>query len=206
MAETLSTIDTSLVTVGQPTDGGCVYIAIGEGATVPTDAVTKMSTLKDFESAGTISENGFTLSKSITTSKFKDWGGNVILSLATEEEVTFKLEFAEPNRPVVAKLKYGSANVEAGDDGSVSHLKSVVGTSEKVAIVIDELECNGYLRRTVVPCAMIDSFDDETHQKGSLLLYGMTFTAVKAAGALFEIYRAKPTENQAAAKQTAVKA
>ena len=27
----LSNIDTSLVTVGQPTDGGCVYIAIGDG-------------------------------------------------------------------------------------------------------------------------------------------------------------------------------
>ena len=74
-------------------------------------------------------------------------------------------------RPVVAQLKYGSGNVEVGTDGSVSHIKAVVGTSEKVAIVIDELECNGFLRRTVVPCAMVDSFDDETHQKG-LKAYG----------------------------------
>ena len=194
----LSNIDTSLVTVGQPTDGGCVYIAIGEDVAVPTDATTKMSTLTAFKSAGTISENGFTLAKSVTTSKFKDWGGNVVLSMATEEENTFKLEFAEPNRPVVAQLKYGSGNVEAGADGSVAHIKAVVGTSEKVAIVIDELECNGFLRRTVVPCAMIDSFDDETHQKGSLLVYGMTFTAVKAKDTLFDIYRAKPAEQKAA--------
>ena len=85
-----------------------------------------------------------------------------------------------------------------GTDGSVSHIKAVVGTSEKVAIVIDELECNGFLRRTVVPCAMIDSFDDETHQKGSLLVYGMTFTAVKAKDTLFDVYRAKPAEQKAA--------
>ena len=191
----LSNNDTSLVTVGLPTDGGCVYIAIGEGVAVPTDATTKMSTLTAFKSAGTISENGFTLAKSVTTSKFKDWGGNVVLSMATEEENTFKLEFAEPNRPVVAQLKYGSGNVEAGADGSVAHIKAVVGTSEKVAIVIDELECNGF---TVVPCAMVDSFDDETHQKGSLLVYGMTFTAVKAKDTLFDIYRAKPAEQKAA--------
>ena len=68
----LSNIDTSLVTVGQPTDGGCVYIAIGEDVAVPTDATTKMSTLTAFKSAGTISENGFTYAKSVTNSKFKD--------------------------------------------------------------------------------------------------------------------------------------
>lgn len=201
----LNNIDTSLITVGQPTDGGCVYIAIGEGVSVPKDATTKMSTLPAYKSAGTISENGFTLAKSVTSSKFKDWGGNVVLSLATEEENTFKLEFAEPNRPVVAQLKYGSSNVEEGEDGSVSHIKAVVGTSEKVSIVIDELECNGFLRRTVVPCAMIDGFDDETHQKGSLLVYGMTFTAVKSGGTLFDIYRAKPVSEQSTASSKAVK-
>lgn len=188
----LSDIDTSLVTVGQPTEGGCAFVCIGEPSTLPTDASTKMSTLGDFESCGTISENGFTVSKSVTTNKFKDWGGNVVLTAVSEEENTFKIEFAEINRPVVAKLKYGSANVTTGEDDSVEHIKAVAGTNEKVALVIDELESNGYLRRTVVPSATIDSFDDETHQKGSLLVYGMTFTALLKDGAAYHIYRAKP--------------
>ena len=52
-----------------------------------------------------------------------------------------------------------------------------------------------YLRRTVVPRAMVDSFDDEAHQKGSLLVYGMTFTALAGDdGAAYHIYRAKPAQ------------
>lgn len=188
----LDTIDTSLVTVGQPTEGGCTYIHIGESDTLPTDATTAMSTFTDFVSAGTIFENGFTATKSVTTEKFKDWGGNVILTAISEEEHTFQIEFAEINRPIVAKLKYGDSNVETGSDGSVSHVKAVAGTTQKVSLVIDELESNGFLRRTVVPCATIDSFDDETHQKGSLLVYGMTFTALLKDGVSYHIYRAKP--------------
>ena len=189
----LENIDTALVTVGQPTDGGCAWVCVGEPAALPTDAATKMSTLTDFQSAGTVSENGFTVSKSVTTNKFKDWGGNVILTATSEEENTFKVEFAEINRPVVAKLKYGAGNVEAGDDGSVSHIKAVAGTTQKVALVIDELESNGFLRRTVVPSATIGSFDDEAHQKGSLLVYGMTFTALLKDGVAYHVYRAKPS-------------
>ena len=62
----LSNIDTSLVTVGQPTDGGCVYIAIGEDVAVPTDATTKMSTLEGWESLGEFTDDGFTEGKSVS--------------------------------------------------------------------------------------------------------------------------------------------
>lgn len=115
-----------------------------------------------------------------------------MLTSISDEENTYKIEFIEPNRPSVAKLRYGSANVEAGEDGSVSHIKGVLGTDEQVSLVIDELESNGFLRRTVVPVATVDSFDDVPHQKGSLLVYGMTFTAIKGEGNVFDIYRAKP--------------
>lgn len=191
----LNDIDTSLITVGQPTEGGCAFACIGDPSALPTDATTKMSTLKDFESCGTISENGFTLSKSVTSNKFKDWGGKVVLTAFSEEENTFKIEFTEINRPVVAKMKHGSKNVDAGTDGSVSHIKAVAGPGDKIALVIDELESNGYLRRTVVPRAMVDSFDDEAHKNGSLLVYGMTFTALAGDdGAAYHIYRAKPAQ------------
>ena len=41
----LSNIDTSLVTVGQPTDGGWVFIAIGEDVGVAAGGTGKMGTL-----------------------------------------------------------------------------------------------------------------------------------------------------------------
>lgn len=191
MAE-LKDIDSSLVTVGQPTDGGCAWVCFGKPAKLPTDATTKMSTLADYVSLGDISENGFTEANARTKNKFKNWGGNVILTSISDEENTYKIEFVETSRPAVAKLRYGSGSVEVGTDGSVSHIKGIVGTDEQVSLVIDELESNGYLRRTVIPVATIDSFDDVPHQKGSLLVYGMTFTAVKGDGNVFDIYRAKP--------------
>ena len=189
----LEPIDNNLTTVGQPTAGGCVYVAFKANPTLPSDATTKMDTLTDFVSLGDISENGFTEANARSKNKHKNWNGDVVRTSISDEENTYKLEFIEPNRPSVAKLRYGSGNVEAGTDGSVSHIKGVLGTDEQVALVIDELESGGFLRRTVIPCATIDSFDDVAHQKGSLLVYGMTFTAVKGTGNIFDIYRAKPT-------------
>ena len=186
-----SEIDYSLVTVGQPTEGGCVWVSF-DATTVPTDASTKMSTLTGFSSAGDISENGFTITKSVTTNKFKDWGGKTVLTSHSDQEETFKTEFLEINRPVVAKLKHGADNVTIGDDGSVASIAAGTTNLATVALVIDELESNGYMRRTVVPKASIESFDDEAHQAGSLLVYGMTFTALACDdGHTYHVYRAE---------------
>lgn len=191
----LSDIDTSLITVGQPSEGGCCWTSFAENPTLPTDAVAKMSTLTGWESLGELSENGYTESKSVTESKFKGWHGSVVLAAISEEENTYKAEFIEVNRPSAAKLRYGSKNVEIGADGSVSHIKGKPSAGDKIPLVFDELESNGYLRRTVVRKASIASFDDVPHQKGSLMVYGMTFTAIEVDGQAFDIYRAKPADD-----------
>lgn len=190
----LPEIDTNLVTVGQPAVGGCCWTCFGDSPVLPTDAVTKMSTLTGWESLGELSTNGYTEGKSVTSTKHKGWHGSVVLVSASEEENTYKVEFIEPNRPSVAKLRYGAGNVETGADGSVSHIKGIVGSGVSVPLVIDELESNGYLRRTVVRKATIDSYDDAPHQKGNLLVYGMTFTGIEVESQVFDIYRAKPVE------------
>lgn len=187
-------IDNTLVTTGKPVDGGCMYTNFSDDASLPTDATTKMSTLTGWESLGEISDQGLTISKSATSNKFKGWHGTVVLAEISDEEHTLKVEFIEPNRPAVAKLRHGTTNVEEGDDGSVSHIQGIVGTGTSIPIVVDELESNGYLRRTVIPKATVDTFDDEPHQRGALLVYGMTLTMIdKGDGKLFDIYRAKPT-------------
>lgn len=193
----ISEIDTSLITVGQPSEGGCCWTSFAENPTLPTDAVTKMSTLTGWESLGELSENGYTESKSVTENKFKGWHGSVVLTAIADEENTYKAEFIEVNRPSAAKLRYGSENVEAGADGSVAHIKGKPSAGDKVPLVFDELESNGYLRRTVVRKASIASFDDVPHQKGALMVYGMTFTATEVDGQTFDIYRAKPATEQA---------
>lgn len=190
---TLKEIDPMLATVGKPRDGGCVWVHFGSAPTVPTDATTKMSTLGGWESVGEISDAGFTLAKSVTSNEFKSWHGGAFLKSISEESHTFKIEFVEVNRPAAAKLRYGMKNVESGADGSVSHIKSALTEFQTVPLTIDELESNGYLRRTVFHKICVDNFDEEPHQRGSLIVYGFTFTALDpGTGVFFDIYRAKP--------------
>ena len=192
----LKPIDTTLVTVGQPTDGGCVYASFKEGAALPTDAVAKMSTLADFESLGDISENGFTESKSVSTTNHKDWGGNTVASSVTEKATTYKLEFIETSRPAVARLRYGAGSVKVdSESGSVSQIDDNGEDFPTVSLVIDELESSGFLRRTVIPRAVPESMDDVPHQKGSLLVYGMTFSVLKSDKPLVTVYRAKAPQS-----------
>lgn len=193
----LSDIDPTLSTVGKPVDGGCVWFNFDpDNATLPTNATIKMSTLAGFESVGEISDDGLSFTKSVTADKKKGWHNETILSAVSDEERTVKMTLVEPNRPTAAKAYYGAANVEADTDGSVKHIKDVAGTSIAVAAVVDELETNGKLRRTVIPKMTIDSFDDVSHKAGDLLGYGITGTILKKAGetALKHIYRAKPAE------------
>lgn len=190
----IAEIDTSLVTVGQPVEGGCCWTSFAENPTLPTDAVAKMGTLAGWESLGDLSDNGYTESKSVTQNKFTGWHGSVVLTAVSEEENTYKAEFIEVNRPSVAKLRYGAGNVETGSDGSVSHIKGKSGSGGAIPLVFDELESNGYLRRTVVRKASIDSFDDVPHSRGALMVYGMTFTAIEVDGQTFDVYRAKPAD------------
>lgn len=187
-------IDTSLVTVGQPVTGGCCFTNFGDNPTLPTAATTALATADGWVSLGDLSENGYTESKSVTTNKFKGWHGSVVLTAISEEENKYKLEFIEVSRTAVAKLRYGKDAVTDGSDGSYSHIEGKPTIGQSVPLVIDELESNGYLRRTVIPKASIDSFDDVAHQKGSLIVYGMTFTAIETGGKCFDVYRAMPTE------------
>lgn len=186
-------IDDTLATVGKPVDGGCVWTSFAENPTLPTDATTKMSTLTSFESLGELSENGYTEAQSNSTTKHKGWHGSVVLVSNDGQENTYKVEFIEPNRPAVAKLRYGRGNVTTVTDGSIASIKGVIGSLETVPLVIDELESNGYLRRTVIKKASIDSFDDVPHKRGDLLVYGMTFTAIAdEKNQYMTVYRAKP--------------
>lgn len=195
---TISDIDSSLVTVGQPCEGGACWVSFAEAPTFPTNAVTKMSTLSDYESAGELSENGFTESKSVSSTNHKGWHGKTILSTVDETTNTYKSEFVEVSRGTAAKLRYGKANVTVdAASGAVTKIEDNSNNDDKVSLVFDELESNGWLRRTVVKRCKVSSIDDVPHQKGSLMVYGMTFTVLEPldGSAAIAIYRAKPADD-----------
>ncbi len=189
MPNTDTGLDFSNATVGQPVEGGCCWTNFSANPSYPEDATTAMA--DPWVSLGELSDNGYTKGHTATNNKFKGWHGSVVLTTISEEEHTYKLEFIETSREAVMKLFYGADNVTAAD-GVVSHVTGKPMKNVQVPLVIDELESNGYLRRTVVKKASIDSFDDEPHNKGALLVYGMQFTAIEVDGSCFDIYRAKP--------------
>jgi len=196
----ISELDSSLVTVGNPVDGGSCFTSFKSDVTLPTDATTKMSTLTGFESLGELSDNGFTESKSVSTDAKKGWHGTTLLVVTTDEDKKYKAEFVEVNRPSVAKLRYGADNVTEGTDGSVSKIEDKFGVDTIVPLVFDELESNGFLRRTVVKKARVTSFDDIGHKRGDLIVYGMEFTVLDPGDGspAVTIYRAKPAASSGA--------
>lgn len=188
----ISDIDTSLVTVGAPVEGGCVFTSFTEGVTLPERATDKLD--DSFISLGELSENGVTESNSVTSTDHKGWHGKVLLTTITDEKVTFKMELVEVDRASAAKVRYGVDNVKEDADGTFSAIDVRSIPTTILPLVIDELESNGYLRRTVIPRAKIESVDDISHQRGNLMVYGITFSALDSDMGTHYVRRAKPAE------------
>lgn len=193
MADDNQTINPENVTTGGPVEGGCCYVAFDGATTIPTSASADIAAANSgFENLGELSDQGWSQSVSTSINTFKGYHGTTLLSEAADEEHTFKAEFLEVTRATVTKLRFGPANVEVDNQGEVTaiHPKTVPG--QVVCIVFDELFSNGIKQRTVFPRAKINSIDDQAHQRGSLLVYGMTFTALfDQGGSPYHQYRAR---------------
>lgn len=191
-----SDIDTSNATNGAPVEGGCCYTSFAANPTLPTNATAAMSTLTDFVSLGELSDQGYTESKEIETSEFEGWHGITILSVVNKEKNKYKAEFTEVERAAVLQLRYGPENVTVDQTtGKVTHVEGKPTGDITVPLVFDELYASGRLCRTVVPKAHITGVDDTPHQRGSLMVYGIEFTALGVGDNLkgFDKYYATPS-------------
>lgn len=190
----LEALDFDLATTGKPVEGGSAYIDLTGTATAPTDAATALA--EGWESLGEESDQGVTLKKSISSTTHKGWHGKAILTDIDEETNTFTVEFVEINRGTVAKLRYGVDNVTVDADGVVTSVTAKSGGIKAHPMVFNELESNGYLRRTWFPSAIITSIDDEPHRRGDLMVFGATFTANEdPTHGAYKIWRAQPATN-----------
>ena len=156
--------------------GGVVYTSFKADAAVPTDATTKMSALADFVSLGELSENGFTDSRSISTTDHKGYHGTIVMTTVDDDTTKIKVEFLEVNRPAVAKLRYGNDSVTE-TAGKITAIKRKPYKGEKHPFVLQELMSDTRLHRIVVEKGVITSFDDVPHKRGDLMVYGMEITA-----------------------------
>ncbi|MCI6547586.1 MAG: hypothetical protein MR415_02940 [Coriobacteriaceae bacterium] len=194
----LDNINPGNVTTGSPVDGAACFVNFD--LTTDVSAITAANYLETFKASGSkwknlgeLSENGYTESTSTTSNKFKGWHGTPLLNKVSDEEDTFKTEFVEVDRDTVAQLRYGEANVTTDEDGSIKSITPTRVPTRSVIMAFAELLDNGRLRLTIFPRASIGSIDDVAHQQGSLLIYGMTFSASNdAKGHPYYITYAKP--------------
>ena len=193
--DTNNNINPGNVTTGGPVEGGCCYTNFSDSPTLPTTASESLvESGSTWENVGELSDQGWTQSTSTSSNKFKGYHGSVLLTEVSDEENTFKAEFVEITRPTAAKLRYGKDKVTVDSDGFITAIDPTVVPGDIVPLVFDELFSNGVKQRTVFSRAKIDSIDDQAHQKGSLLVYGMTFTAlVDSSGRPYYVRRAKPS-------------
>lgn len=194
MADTIKELDSGLVTVGQPVEGGAAWTSFATSPTLPTDAVTKMSELADFESIGELSDDGVSEGADLSSNDFKGWHGTTILSVIDETTKTYKIVCSEYERGTVAKLRYGPGNVTVGTDGTWSKISETPAIPDIVVpLVFDLLTSSGHLVRKVVHRAKVTDVDDIDYKKGDLLLVGITFTVLDpGSGPDVETFRAKP--------------
>lgn len=158
-------------------DGGIFYTAVN-GTTMPTDAKTAMSTFTAFASLGDIDEDGFTETTDVDDGdSFKDIDGDEVLAVPGGKTRSVKVNFIEPTRLSLLKAYYGDDNVTRTGQNTTINADTKPDTTER-CFVAEEVLSNGVVQRTCIPRGVITGYEDMKHDKGDLMVLGMTIKCV----------------------------
>lgn len=192
MPDTVAAIDTTLVTTGMPAEGGILYVNFDPDAVLPTDATTPLDPDDGWESLGDLDKDAMTETPEISSTSHEDYAGTEVLTVVDSQKQSLKVRLIEFERVAVNKLRFGPDNVSS--TGEVLNSVANKGVYQgEVKMVAEEVESNGFKRRTCIDRAKIKSVGDVSHQKGSLMVHELTFSELKDANGRFSMmYRAKP--------------
>ena len=165
--------NTNNVTTGKPKVAGSVHRA-AVGTTLPTDASTALAGA--FTDMGYVSDGGVVNSNKPSTTKVKDWGGQIVLVLTTEKPDTFKIKFLEALNPNVLEAVYNDDNITTTTNTIAVAVNA--DAAKEASYVIDMVMRNGALKRIVIPCAQVSDVADITYKSDEAVGYEITLDAL----------------------------
>lgn len=160
------------VSLGKPISTGCVWVA-PSGTALPVDANSPLDDA--FKCVGYISEDGVTNAVDTDSTDVTDMGGVKVLSEISSYGETYQFAMLELNE-TSAKLRYGTANVEAPDEDTIT-IRHAMPTGESSVVVFEILLTGNKVKRIVLPDATISDHGDIQYSAGDAITYDVTLAA-----------------------------
>ena len=161
----------SNVTTGKRGVDGGVYLAPA-GTTLPTTATETLNAA--FKNLGYVSEDGMTNSLNRTSEDIKEWGGNTVDSVVTDQAVTWQAAFIEALNVDLLKAIYGNENVIESGGAITVKVKAI---DPPACVIVIDMALKGRLKRTVIPNAKITELGDIVYRANEAVAYDVTIKA-----------------------------
>lgn len=165
--------DVSNVSVGKPKIGGAIYVA-PKGTTLPVDAKSDLDPA--FKELGYVSEDGLTNDNSMSSDEVKAWGGDTVLTLATEKNDKFSFSLIEILNVNVLKVVFGDDNVSGTLDTGITVRSNNSPQADK-AWVIEMIFNGNTLKRIVIQNANVSEVSEVTYKDDEAVAYEVTINA-----------------------------
>lgn len=165
------------VFVAAPKAGGAVWSAPAGGKSIPTDAISPLSS--EFEGHGFISEDGIANQVETETNDLKAYGGKVVKVVQTSRKETFSFTPIETNARTL-KDQYGDDNVIIGQDGNICALHNAKTRPARTWVFETVLDANK-VQRDVVPFGRITEVGEKKFADGEAIASQITISCEEDA-------------------------